>query len=226
MYTSQFIQCVIGGNVDAGTDVDQWQIGLKVPVAPTFLQGSIPMNQFVDDLVLDAKAFWGLISSFYAPQTSLAFVKANVIGTDGFYVNKAESFRRDFPEVTGFGPGNTLPSEVAFVVTLMTDAARGLASKGRVYLPAPASGNSLAINGRVAVPYMTACRDAVAQLVRDVGNAPGVDGGEGIADVAVMSEVREGATRRVTAVRTDDLWDTQRRRGNAFQGIKSVLVTI
>ncbi len=224
-YTSQYIQCVIGGNVDAGVDTDIWQIGLKVPISPTFLQGDVPMNQFVTDLEADARTWWAALNGQYAQQTSLSFVKANVIGTDGFYANKSVSFRRDFPEQPGSFGNQTLPSEVAFVVTLLTDAARGLASKGRIYLPAPGQGTQNSA-GRVSQNFATVARDATAQLVRDVGNAPGVDGSEGIGDVAVMSDVREGATRVVTGVRTDDTWDTQRRRGNKFRGVKSVTVAI
>lgn len=221
-YTSRFIQCVIGGNVDAGVDTDTWQIGLKVPVEPTWLQGGIPMDQFVDDLQADATAWWGQCSPYYASNTSLAFVKANVVGIDGLYENQGESFRRDFSEQPGSATSSPLPSEVAFVCTLMTDANRGLASKGRVYLPAPASGSALASNGRVdAAGYGTVMREAMAALIADVGNAPGADGAEGIGDTSVMSQVREGATRTITGVRTDDTWDTQRRRGNAFVGIKA-----
>jgi hypothetical protein len=218
--------CLLGGQVDAGTDVDIWQIGLKVPVTPQFLAPNIPMNAFVDDLQADAIRFWDSLRPYYTAATSLSFVKANVIGVDGFYENKGETFRRDFPERAGVDASNALPSEVAFVVTLLTDVARGLASKGRVYLPAPATAPALTPTGRVGPGYRDACIAAVAQLVRDVGDAPGVDGAAGIGDTSVLSKVREGATRKVTAVRADDTWDTQRRRGNAFVGIKSAVTAI
>jgi hypothetical protein len=225
MFNQQHIQCVIGGTVEAGPDLDIWQIGLKVPFTPTFLQGKIAMEQFLADLKADALKWWAAIGTNYSSRTKQSFVKANVIGLDGKYANKAESFRLDYPGQPGSAGLATMPSEVACVVTLLTAASRGLANKGRVYLPAPGQGTQNT-DGLISANFQTLVRDATAQLIRDVGNAPGVDGAEGIGDVSVMSDVREGATRVVTGVRTDNLWDTQRRRGNKFRGIKSAVVPI
>jgi hypothetical protein len=224
-YTQPFIQCVIGGNVDAGTETDIWQIGLKVTYTEQFISDELNMNKFVNDLKADALKWWASIGTSYSSRTSLSFVKANVIGTDGFYMNKGQSFRLDFPEQPGSFGQQTLPSEVAFVVTLLTPINRGLASKGRVYLPAPGQGTQNEL-GLVSDNFATLCRDATAQLIRDVGDVPGIDGPQGIGDVAVMSDVRLGATQKVTGVRTDNLWDTQRRRGNKFRGTRSVTVPI
>ncbi len=224
-YTQPYIQCVIGGNVDAGIDTDIWQIGLKVTYTDQFIGDTVNMNKFLTDLKADAQKWWAAIGPQYSSKTSLAFVKANLIGTDGYYLNKNESFRADFPEQPGTAGVQTLPSEVAFVVTLLTSISRGLAAKGRVYLPAPGQGTQNDM-GLVSDNYATVIRNATAQLVRDVGDVPGIDGPQGVGDVAVMSDVRLGATQKVTGVRTDNLWDTQRRRGNKFLGAKSAVVPI
>lgn len=225
-YTSEHLLCVIGGNVTSGGSLDQWQFGLRVPIAPTFLQGDIPMETFLNDLEADARAWWLAISPAYAASTSLARVKANVIGQDGLYKNKAKTYAKEFAPVAGTAPQPALPSEVAWCITLVTAVARGLANKGRIYLPAPSSG-ALGPDGRVELSgYGTPVRNATRDLVVNVGNAPGVDGAEGIGDVSVMSKVRLGATNKVTGLRTDDVWDTQRRRGNSFVGIKSAISAV
>jgi hypothetical protein len=183
------------------------------------------MDALLVDTEADARTWWNAIRAFYHESTALSFVRANYIDVDGTYVAKDRSFRKDFLPEKGTSVGNPLPSEVAFVVTFMTDASRGLASKGRIYCPAPAV-IAQGADGRVGTNFATTVRNATAQLVADIGNAPGIDAAAEFRDVSVMSDVREGATRTVTGTRTDNLWDTQRRRGNAYVGIKSAVAPI
>lgn len=219
-FASSFLQFTIGGVLTAGAvDQDEWQIGFKVPVVG--ITGALTdarQMAFLDDAELDARAWWTTMAQNYGVQTGMTFVKVNLIGQDGRYANTTKTFRKDFPKVVGTSP-QTLPADVALVVSLTTGAARGLASKGRVFLPPPSSGR--VINGRVDQYTRDDAGNATALLIKNLGNAPGLDSGAvvDIGDVSVMSKIGVGTTRTVTGVRVGDLFDTQRRRSNRMREV-------
>jgi hypothetical protein len=220
-YSSDFLQFVIGGTITSAGSVEEWQVGMKVPVGPGLNISDNDSTLFLSDAQADATTWWNALRAYYHSTTALSFVRVNHIGTDGLYRNKAKSYRQDFFPLGGTAGGTPLPSEVAMVATFMTANARGLASKGRIYLPAP-SALALGGDGRVGSNFSDPVRTATAQLVSNVGNLPFTDAVVGAGDVSVMSRVGLGAANKVTGIRTDNLWDTQRRRGNRFAGVVSV----
>lgn len=225
-YTSEFVQIVVGGNILSNEATDEWQIGFKVPITSGFNNLDPNMTAVVQDCYQDVIQWWIGVRGFYSPQTTFSRVKANICRVDGKYKNQAKTFRVDEVPTPGSASSRPLPAEVAFAVTLLTDSARGLANKGRVYLPAPAS-SALDPNGRVAMPeFGNIVTGTLASLITNLGNLPGVDQGVGYGDVSVMSKVRLGATNKVTGVRSDNVWDTQRRRGNTFRGVLSARTAV
>jgi len=220
MYTSRFLQFVIGGIQKAGSvDQDEWQIGLKVPSVGVGDPNDGEMTAINADALTDAETWWAGIGQHVPSSTALTYVKVNVVGQDGRYVNQEKTFRKDRASALTGGATATMPAEVALVVTLNTAAARGLASKGRVYLPVNAT-NAIS-NGRVVAGARDLVGNATAALVKNLSNIPGLDAtvSDNIGDVSVMSKVGLGATRTVTSVRVGDLFDTQRRRANNMREV-------
>lgn len=220
-YASRFLQVVVGGTLLAGTtDEDVWQFGLKVPF--TGAAGAAPdeqtMEDALDDLEADVTTWWTAIRSSFAPQTIVDFCKINQVGTDGLYTDQNNSFRRDMAPQPG-AAGEPLPADVALVVTLNTDVQRGLAAKGRIYLPSPSVGT--VNDGRVAQNAIDAIGTATAAFIKNVGDFPGLDSGPfvDLGDVSVMSSIGAGTTRTVTSVRIGDLYDTQQRRSNRMREV-------
>lgn len=122
--------------------------------------------------------------------------------------------------ITGANVTPTFPAQIALVATLVSPVPRGLASKGRMYLP----GITATVDGNGRMPdtdrlnICTGLRTFLRALVDFAGtdNVP-----------LVVSKGREapfiGApiAREVFSVRVGNVYDTQRRRRNALTEVYS-----
>lgn len=221
MFSSRHFLIVIGGIQRAGTvDQDVWQFGMRLPVTGFLNVPDADYTTILNDAYTDANTWWSAVRAQFHPSVAFTHVKANLVGTDGRYINQEKTYRKDAAApINGLASGATLPADVAVAVTLNTAAARGHASKGRVYLPAP-SATTLA-DGRLSQTASDALGNATAALVKNLGNVPGLDetavGGYG--DISVMSRIGAGTTRTVTGIRIGDLYDTQQRRSNKMREV-------
>lgn len=137
-------------------------------------------------------------------QARLGYVKVNSISTNGLYTQETTQ-QATFANLPGSGTASPYPNQVALVVTLETGFSRGVANKGRFYLPLPIA--PVASDGRIESQNAQAV-DTSAELLRTNVNAvvPGYV-------MAVMSR-KAGApgARAVTSCTVGRVLDTQRRR--------------
>jgi len=151
-------------------------------------------------------------------------VKVSLLNTDGD-VDLSQIDIYDYPSaITGVSGGAPLPPQISVVATLTSDNQRGLASKGRMYLP----GVNLPIfptdphfspteQGQMATKL-----EEFIEGVNDEFNLPGrvvlaskghkVQGPGGPDDYSYA----DGITRYVTGLRIGNVYDTQRRRRNGL----------
>jgi len=137
-------------------------------------------------------------------------VKLNAIAPNGRYASEGDTVYHDYgqPGVSGAGAAK-YPPQVSLAISLMTEQSRGLASKGRFYIPSPVldlqsdgriSANDAALVAGVATTFVQALNAAVVGF-----------------SVGVASDVRTGALRRVTEVRVGRALDTIRSRRGKFR---------
>jgi hypothetical protein len=198
--------------------VEQWQMGLNMAdigraAGPIVNTDSITDTLF-PDLVADVRKFVTTCEAL-SQQTTLDWVKFNHIGTDGRYTSN----RTRVAGVTGAqGPHATyLPPQVCIVATLTTDAARGLASKGRIYVPALSTA-PVGSTGLIPQPNVDFVGKSVAQLITDLNNQPGIDA-DALFRVVVVSDGGKHGTptlRPVTGVRVGHVYDTHQSRRRRF----------
>jgi hypothetical protein len=151
-------------------------------------------------------------------------VKVSLLNTDGD-VDLSAIDIYDYPSpITGVSGGAPLPPQISVVATLTSDNQRGLASKGRMYLP----GVNLPIFptdphfSPTEQGNMATALKAFFDGVNDEFNLPGrivlaskgnkVQGPGGPDDYSYAN----GITRYVTGLRVGNVYDTQRRRRNAL----------
>lgn len=147
--------------------------------------------------------------------TKLRYVKFNPIGPDGKYEDASATIGTHLDDtaiVSGGGGGAFMPWQVACVATMLTDAARGRGSKGRMFLPALAMSVNpdLLIGSAAAIGLAT----TVAAFVHAIA---GLDAGTGHGTYkpAILSSIGDpGPTNVITSVSVDERLDVQRRRGN------------
>lgn len=158
-------------------------------------------------------------------------VKVSQLDTDGDVdLNKIDFY--DYPTpITGGGGASTLPPQIALACTLTSEKQRGLASKGRMYLPgvnSAVSSSSAQLSTITLNPLLDKLKiffDALkndadvpgALILASKGHKiPGPGAGEYFYGA--------GEIKNVTGFRIGSVYDTQRRRRNAVPEVYTTRV--
>jgi hypothetical protein len=149
-------------------------------------------------------------------------VKCALIDTGGD-TNVDEIDYYDYPTaISGGGSSAASPPQVTLSATLTSDNQRGLASKGRMYLP----GINQAVDGatgKLASTFVTTLANNFKTFLDAVNTGTGVSGKLVLASKGHKTDQLDaeqqpiylgGITAWVTGCRIGDVYDTQRRRRN------------
>lgn len=213
------------GSAYGGTE--RWQFGFRIDPAPVGNQAT------ADSLAPYIQAWWhgdapyvGGVDVFGSLTThTLDEVKVAQIDVDGKYKLDVPSASHFFvPTIAGVSAPNAgqLPQGTV-VATLTTDVPRGLASKGRMFLP-PSANYLIGTDGRMTASQADKIRDSMLRLIRAInadsliGNVTVFSQGRGVPTYNADKKRVEytfpnpGAKHVVTGVRVGRVVDTQRRR--------------
>lgn len=182
------------------SNIEEGQFGIR------FAGGAAATETELGLVATEVDDYWSSANALIGDDYRLASIKIARIGTDGLYPPEAVPLVHDYSPVI---PGGTslaisqFPLQVATVVTLGTDAVRGRAHQGRIYMP-PIAGN-------LSATYLFS--EANAQTKADaaldfIGALQAIMPG----DAVVMSRLGAGTTRPITSVRVGTRPDVQRRR--------------
>lgn len=201
---------------------EQWSFGLRTNLAGF---GSPTQDEERDVMLAAAAAIspvWVVdTATEQTPMTGAAALKTlkyNRIGVDGRYTRN-ETNVYDYPTALRPAAIARYPHQISLAATLETGASRGLASKGRIYLPSP--------------PYPMAGTDPVLSAV-DTGKAArwvsrligALNTVDGLGSVIVASQTRTGSIRTVNRVSVGNVLDTMRsRRGKLIETRSAVELT-
>lgn len=229
MFNAQHNLLQIYGTLASENEPEIWTMNLRLAEGSYIMDGATVDESFVDSVLDDVEAdlitWWTAFTSRAATTTKMVGFKFNGIDQEGHYINQEETFQRDFStNLVGTG-SSALPSQCTVAVTLHTDAARGLASKGRVYLP----GLSTAVvgpDGRLTDSHRDSLANSFATLCTNLSNWPQIDPVRDPGRVVVMSKVGAGARRRVNGVTVGDRIDIQRRRANKYREHRSPFIAV
>lgn len=171
------------------------------------------------------KTWFNANASLWSTSVKFGWSKLNAIGVDGRYVDKDNSNTvLESPEVAGTGTA-TLPGQIAMCLTWVTNAQRGLAHSGKLYLPILTGNITVGTDGLLP----TTNRDffpPLAKSLADSLNALPPDASLGVPKLHVMSGTRAGAKQRITGVKCGRVIDTQRRRRSNLSESYSAISTI
>lgn len=199
---------------------DIWSCGIRFapPSLPFDVLDAGEQQTLADDMADDITAWMVATGSGWSNAAKLRYVKFNRITADGRYFDTANTQQRryDTPAFPTGPSATTYPNQVALVISWVTAAARGRASKGRIFMPAPAIALA-ADTGRLYGPpdsvHGQSVADAAATFLNNLNNQPGVDT-PGVG-ASVVSKV-DGTVRAITGVRVGNVLDTMRSRRNAL----------
>ncbi len=184
----------------------------------------LPVQQLADDIAAAWRTFFIAGGVTVSSQFEFTLCKVSSFGTDGKSDANDTVYATPSAKTNGAGTG-ILPPQCALVATLTGPQARGLASKGRMYLPGittPVGGNGKITSTAVsnigtplkafltAVNASTATDDVVINASH--GQLTKGAGGQLIPKVGGYGPVNKA----VTGLKIGDVYDTQRRRRNGL----------
>lgn len=154
----------------------------------------------------------------YSSNVRLKYVKFNEILPTGLRKNSTVTWRKDIGGSTGT-PGQNLavgPITTSCVVTFLTDAGRGRASRGRCFVPHP----NLAL-ASTTYRYATAGQTGVVNgwltFLNALTDGPGVDVPNSLVPSVVTELETPGLFRNIRAVQVGDFPDYMGSRRNRLK---------
>ncbi len=170
----------------------------------------------LDDVVADVRAWLTAMEGYRPSSQRLGYVKFNAIGADGRYQSSQTT---EIQYTTGQLPGQSPPApfQNALAVSWLTDAQRGLASRGRIFLPAAPW--QVGDDGQFTAAAVGPVASMTRTFIQNLGNWPGFDlPNSPVPSVVSRGKVLgpgsfgQGAARPITRVAVGRVPDTQRRR--------------
>lgn len=211
VYPVPFFKVQLAGTIYA----DIWNTSLNVVPGV----GDAPADDSILATVAAATQTWftGVAATGvgFHNNTRLVSVKVNRIGPDGTYMDPNPKTHIYPTPVPGAVTAVNYPPQNAVVVSLRTAFDRGLANRGRMYLPLMTGFAVLDTSGRAAVADALRVSNSVASYINQLNAAfQGWSGGGDQSHVAIMSNAGAGAFHFVTRVATGRVVDTVRSRRN------------
>jgi hypothetical protein len=207
-YGSEHMLLAFGGGVASGAE--EWSCTLRSTPAVASPDSQSATEAALAELVPILEAWFPPVGGRL---TSLAWAKFNHISQDGKY-RWPFSVTYEWPTPV---PGNAssapiFPPQVSTVVTLHTDKGRGLASKGRMFLPG--SQGTLGADGRLTAVFRDALQTSMATFIGNLNAAAGY----GVTKIYSQGGVANTpAEEVVTGVSVGRVLDTMRSRRRSMQ---------
>lgn len=210
------VHVTLSGQMLGGAE--EWQTGFYVGYADQ--DAPMPTQAFAD-AVRDAWTTFfkdttvGISSTFSFTQVKCALLEKN--GTYG-----PDATVLSFPTVTVLGdaPGSPKPPQLALVATLIGGSGKGLAGKGRMYLPGIKA--DIDGGGHLDATYCQAVATKLAAFFNTIDASPSITGhainvSRGHKTTGDFPNLYVGARNvKINGVRIGNVYDTQRRRRNAL----------
>lgn len=204
-----------------GGGVEEWSTGFWFGNANG--DADLP-DQALADGIRDAwRTFFTANNSWISPNFGTTTVKLASHGTDG-RSDANDTIYSEFNPVANGTIGSTFPPQVSLAVTMTGPQARGLASKGRMYLPGVGAG--IGGNGKVNGGALETIAQGLQTFFNAVNALPANNvillashgqltknlDGEWIPKVGGYGPV----SKPVQGLKLGDVYDTQRRRRNGL----------
>jgi len=211
---------------------EQWSGGIRLaaPAGPDGEADSAWISTAEEGVqyCADAVEAWFTSSgAMVSSQAKLDWVKLNAIDADGTYLDKSNTTLIEYPTATApsGGSGGFDWPQITAVVSFRTDVQRGLAARGRLYVPTT-TGKSLA--GRIGEADCLTMATAARDLLETLRDMPQLLIGGQLAPCVVSRGVLlgpgnygPGVARYIRRAEVGDVVDTQRRRRNELVEVYS-----
>jgi len=216
-YAHKIAKVTISGTCFNGSEV--WSTGFFMGSPTTDVAGvNAPGSE---NIAAAWQTFFTHSNSWIPSSYKTVQVKTALINTDGTTDLDEIDYYTYPAAISGGGAGGPLPPQLTMAATLTSDNQRGLAAKGRMYLPGVSIGVT-STSAKAAANLVGPLTDNFKTFLDSVNTAAGTSG-----KVILASKGRRqanqvngdtiyigGLSAWVTGCRIGDVYDTQRRRRN------------
>jgi hypothetical protein len=173
------------------------------------------------------RAHFAHIDSAYSSNVRLKWVKMNEIRADGRQRNQEATWASwsTLPGSVGATIGQGAITH-AMCVTFLTDASRGRASRGRLFVPHPSLIVQSGHGFRYDAARVTAVLAQWTAFLTNLCDAPGVDGPDGLVPSVVSDLETAGPYRNITKVQIGNFPDYMGSRRNRTRETRQTGATI
>lgn len=140
--------------------------------------------------------------------------KIAMLNNDGKTIPDSAQYYSPPALVKGGGGNQANPPQVSLVATLANSLPRGLATKGRMFLPGIAT--AVDATGHLSTFQAGAVADKLKIFFDTIYNDADLPGNPVLASVGRGPLNMDGAIRNISQIRVGNVYDTQRRRRNAL----------
>lgn len=171
-------------------------------------------EQGIADVAEAWATFFSTATTGISNRYTFNMCKMSVINNDGKTVADSSQYYSPQTAVNGGGGPGVMPPQIALVATLANSLPRGLATKGRMFLP----GINFQIDdsGHVPAFYTDGIATNLAAFFDTIHLDADLPGNPVLASVGRGPLNMDGAIRNITQIRIGNVYDTQRRRRNAL----------
>lgn len=168
----------------------------------------------VSDISAAWETFFKASTSYISTAYTYNMCKVAMIATDGKAVPDSAVYYSPQAPVTGGSNATALPPQIALVATLANSLPRGLATKGRMFLPGVCA--AVDSTGHLQDIVTSAIATNLQTFFGAIMNDADTPGRAVLVSAGNSLQLRPGELRNVTQVRVGNVYDTQRRRRNAL----------
>ena len=211
VYAHKVNRVTLSGTMYNGAE--EWSTGFWM--GEEGLDAQTPDQAYVDAILAAWTTAFSAATTYISNYYVTTQAKVAHINTNGTTDSANVVYAFPGSTVQGGVSTNHMPPQCSLVVTLQSDRPRGLASKGRMYLPGIAIG--MQNNGKI----LNTARDTIATNMQAFFNT--IRASAAIPDDPILAAKGVGAFPELTAqndyietIKVGDVIDTQRRRRNGL----------
>ena len=195
-----------------GTE-ETWQNTIHLQAPNTGL--AITDQEWLEQTMNDLKGWFAGMN--FAANTDLRWAKFNQIDpATGHYVSKDATNIVELTTPTKGKSSQGVPPNLSLCVTLTTASKRGIASKGRIFLP-PLNIGFEPATGRIMTSEVNNAVASMKSFLQAINNPGGIVGTSDAPRVVVLG--RGGVVKPVTGLKIGNVMDTQRRRRKSMKEV-------
>lgn len=209
-YPYEVVKVTLSGDMFSGAEI--WSTGFHMGFENADASPIMPAG--LAQLGAAFQTFFTAAGSSVSNRFTFKQVKMARVAQNGATIPDSAQYWNPTGTVTGAATSGHLPPQIALAVTLANSLPRGLATKGRMFLPGICT--PVDATGHILTSEAGAIATNLKTFFDGIYNDADLPGNPVLASLGRGPLLQDGAIRNIVKIRVGNVYDTQRRRRNAL----------